>query len=366
MTRTIAFSLLAALSFSAVATAAPASNKKLVAPEHGSIPVAFVLTEGAVMIDFAGPWEVFQDVMVPSRGSAMSDMHVFHPYTVSDKKEPLHVSGGMTVTPEYTFDDAPAPKIVVIPAQQGSSPKMLEWLRDASAHSDVVMSVCTGAFKLAKAGLLDGKPATTHHGAWVHFQHEYPKVDLQRDVRFVRSDDVIYTAGGLSAGIDLALHIVDGYFGRDIAAATARQLEYEGTGWQGDGKSTVKYSEPAVVHTPADRYNDGAFGTWRGDLASPEGTYRIRVHLWPGAQGKAAGTVDSIDEDMNGTPIDTATVEGDTVTFEIAGLDGRFSGKLDAKNDALDGTWTQRDAALPLKLTRVVKAGSVNLGLNPL
>ena len=99
------------------------------APEHGSIPVAFVLTEGAVVIDFAGPWEVFQDVMVPTRGSTMSDQHVFAPYVVSDARQPLHVSGGMTITPDYTFDDAPAPKIVVIPAQQGSSPKMMGWLR---------------------------------------------------------------------------------------------------------------------------------------------------------------------------------------------------------------------------------------------
>ena len=144
MTRMLAIALLAALSCPATAAETSAPARKLVAPEHGSIPVAFVITEGAVMIDFAGPWEVFQDVMVPARGSSMMDQHVFHPYTVSDSKQPLQVSGGMTVTPEYTFDDAPAPRIVVVPAQHGSSPKMLEWLRNSAAHGDVVMSVCTG------------------------------------------------------------------------------------------------------------------------------------------------------------------------------------------------------------------------------
>ncbi|GAA0717346.1 DJ-1/PfpI family protein [Dokdonella soli] len=352
MPRTIPFFLFAALSVNAIA-AEPTARTKLSAPEHGSIPVAFVVTEGAAMIDFAGPWEVFQDVMVPARGSAMADQHVFKPYVVSDSIQPLRVSGGMTVTPDYTFDNAPVPKIVVVPAQRGDSPKMMEWLRNAAAHSDVVMSVCTGAFKLAKAGLLDGKPATTHHGYWVQFQHEFPNVRLQRDMRFVQSDSVVYTAGGLSSGIDLALHIVDGYFGRDIAAATARRLEYESAGWIGGGTSAIKYSEPVAVHSPADRYREGAFGNWRGNLASSDGTFRVAVHLWPDAQGKPTGTVDGIDEDMNGTPIDSVKIDGDAVTFANGGSEGRFTGKLDAKHDAISGTWTQNQTTLPLKLTRV-------------
>lgn len=332
-------------------SALPAAHSKLVAPEHGSIPVAFVLTDGAVMIDFAGPWEVFQDAMVPSRGSAMADQHVFKPYVVSDTKQPLRVSGGMTITPDYTFDDAPTPKIVVVPAQHGSSPEMVEWLRKAVSSGDVVMSVCTGAFILGHAGLLDGKKATTHHASYAQFQHEFPNVQLQRDVRYVQSDSVIYTSGGLSSGIDLALHIVEGYFGSGVAAATARQMEYEGAGWSGDGKSLVKYSVPVAVKTPADSYHDGAFGNWRGDLDTNDGRMRVAVHLWMGAQGNAAGSVDSIDQDVQGTPIDSVKVDSGTVTFEIAG--GSYNGKLDAKNSAIKGTWTQGGATLPLILTRV-------------
>jgi putative intracellular protease/amidase len=325
-------------------------------PEHGSIPVAFVLTEGAVMIDFAGPWEVFQDVMVRTRGNTMSDQHVFEPYTVSDTRQPLHVSGGMTITPQYTFDDAPDAKIVVIPAQEGGSPKMMAWLRKMAAHSDVLMSVCTGAYKLAQAGLLDGKQATTHHGSYVEFQSQFPNVKLLRDRRYVASDSVIYTSGGLSSGIDLALHVVEGYFGRQIAEATAREMEYEGTGWKGDGTSLVKYSEPAAVHTRADAYHAGAYGNWHGDLATPSGLFRIAVHLWPGTDGRMDGSVDSIDQDVFGAPVENAKVDRTKVDFEVASVQGRYSGQLNEKGTAIRGTWTQADTILPFNLTRALEA----------
>jgi len=122
---------------------------------------------------------------------------------------------------------------------------MMDWLRRMAARSDVVMSVCAGSFQLGEAGLLKGKKATTHHSAYEHFQKQFPDVQVQRDVRYVQSDRNIFTSGGLSSGIDLALHVVELYFGRPIAASTARVMEYEGTGWMGDGASKVKYSEPA-------------------------------------------------------------------------------------------------------------------------
>ena len=334
------------------AYAANAAHDRLSPPEHGSIPVAFVLTEGAVMIDFAGPWEVFQDTMVPGRGGAMPDQHVFAPYVVSDTKQPLHVSGGMTVTPAYTFDDAPPPKIVVVPAQRDSSPKMLEWLRNAAARNGVVMSVCTGAFNLAQAGLLDGKRATTHHASYVSFQHQFPKVHLVRDRRFVQSDATVYTAGGLSSGIDLALHLVDKSFGREVAAATARQMEYEGVDWKGDGTASVTYSEPVALRSPADAYRTGAFGNWNGNLATSDGPMRIVLHLWPTANDEVAGTIDSIDDDMYGIRVDTAKVDGSSLRFEIAGIGGAYEGAIAPDGKQIKGTWTQKGNVLPLDLAR--------------
>ena len=202
----------------------------LAPPASGPIPVAFVLSEGAVMIDFAGPWEVFQDVYLPHRGKDMDDQMPFRLFTVAESKAPLRISGGLTVVPDHAFDDAPQPKVVVIPAQGGASPRMRDWIRKASAHADLVMSVCTGAFVLADTGLLAGKSATTHHGSYKSFAMRFPDVHLERGVRFVENGNLA-TAGGLSSGIDLALRVVERYFGRAAATQTAFQMEYLGEGW---------------------------------------------------------------------------------------------------------------------------------------
>jgi len=220
--------VVAKLPTTAAASRSETKSHRLKPPADGKkIRVAFVLTEGATMIDFAGPWEVFQDVMtVPGDNMEMP----FELYTVGDSKNPIHVSGGMTVVPDYTFEDAPPPKVVVIPAQRGA-PQLADWLRRMDKQSDVVMSVCTGAFQLGKAGLLDGKQATTHHEFYDQFQKSFPRTALVKGKRFVQSDDVIYTAGGLTSGIDLALHIVEKYYGREVAAQTAKYMEYESTSW---------------------------------------------------------------------------------------------------------------------------------------
>jgi len=223
----------------------PGTASKLAASAKSRIKVAFVLTDGAVMIDFAGPWEVFQDVMIVPKGKSMHDpgasnMHVFYLYTVSDTMQPIRASGGMQIIPDYTFDDAPQPDVVVLPAQRGNSPKMMDWIRKMARRSDVVMSVCTGAFTLAETGLLNGKQVTTHHDAWGTLHEQFPSVTVQSNRRYVESAPGIFTSGGLSAGIDLALHIIELYFGREVAENTAYTMEYEGAGWKGDGSTSVK------------------------------------------------------------------------------------------------------------------------------
>ena len=116
------------------------SGHKLVPPaDNKPIPVAFVLTEGATVIDFAGPWEVFQDAGGPD------GVDHFQLFTVGSSKQPIRASGGLTITPDYSFDDAPTARIIVIPAQRGD-PKLADWLRQRDKEAEVVMSVCTGAF----------------------------------------------------------------------------------------------------------------------------------------------------------------------------------------------------------------------------
>src|SRR5436190_8905988 len=207
-------------------------------PAQGSIPVAFVISNGAQVIDFTGPWEVFQDVMLPGRAD-----HPFHLYTVSESTSPIHTSGGMKIVPDYNFENAPEPKVIVIPAQSKPSEATLEWIRKSTKTTDVTMSVCTGAFVLAKTGLLSGKPATTFHGAFVPFANEFPDIDLKRGARFVE-DGNLATAGGLSSGIDLALRVVERYFGREAAQRTAYDMEYQGQGWMNPESNQVYASAP--------------------------------------------------------------------------------------------------------------------------
>ncbi|PYL49154.1 MAG: hypothetical protein DMF40_02815 [Verrucomicrobia bacterium] len=231
---------LAALLFFALTSAASAndsegSNSNLLKPSP-PIPVAFVISEGAVVIDFCGPWEVFRDVMV-------GNDHPFRLYTVSDKTAPIQAGGGMKIVPDYTFANAPAPKIIVIPAQSEPSTAMLEWIRQATKNTDVTMSVCTGAFVLAKTGLLDGKTATTYHGAFGAFAMHFPKIELKRGARFVENGNLA-TAGGLSSGIDLALRVVERYYGREVATKTAYNMEYQGQGWMNPNSNQVYATTP--------------------------------------------------------------------------------------------------------------------------
>ena len=149
-------------------------------PDKGQIPVAFLISDGAVVIDFCGPWEVFHDVTVAGK-----EEMPFRLYTVAETNKPIHTAGGMQIVPDYTIQNAPTPKVIVIPAQSAPSPAVLDWIRKSSETTDVTMSVCTGAFVLAKTGLLNGKSATTYHGAFGRFATQFPNIQLKRGARFV-------------------------------------------------------------------------------------------------------------------------------------------------------------------------------------
>jgi len=213
---------------------AAAVTNPLTPPAQGTIPVAFLISDGAVMIDFAGPWEVFQDVHIPTRMDHMP----FRLYTVAETTKPIEASGGMKIVPDYTIANAPAPKVIVIPAQSRLSEATKRWVRNAAKNADVTMSVCTGAFALASTGLLSGKPATTHHSSFASFAAQFPDIQVKRGARFVEAGNVA-TAGGLSSGIDLALRVVERYFGSEAARQTAFDMEYQGQGWMNPDSNAV-------------------------------------------------------------------------------------------------------------------------------
>ncbi|HJR58161.1 MAG TPA: DJ-1/PfpI family protein [Vicinamibacterales bacterium] len=199
-------------------TAAP----RLVPPAGRLIQVACAISDATTRIDFVGPEAVFQ-TWYPAPGPR-GHAPRFRIFTVAATTEPVS-----KMVPDYTYETAPSPDIVVVPAQVGS-PALHEWLRAVSQSAAVTMSVCTGARHLALAGLLDGLPATTHHKSIDPFAKEFPKVHWVKGIRFVEGQKLA-TSGGLTAGIDLALRIVERYFGREDAQFVADHLEYDSKRW---------------------------------------------------------------------------------------------------------------------------------------
>lgn len=229
----VAGSTIAMFSRLVEATSTAETTKPL--PKRSQVRVAFLLGDSANVIDTAGPWEVFQDVMLPDHH------HPFELFTVAPTKDLVRMTGGLVVQPSYALDEAPEPHVIVVPAQK-SDDDSLQWLRSTSTRTDVTMSVCTGAFQLGRAGLLNGLPATTHHQFWDKFAQEFPGVQLQRGLRFV-DNGRIATASGLTSGIDMALHIVSRYYGSTVAKATAEYMEYSGDVWRG-GRARSQAAEP--------------------------------------------------------------------------------------------------------------------------
>jgi transcriptional regulator GlxA family with amidase domain len=202
----------------AAAAAAVQSARPKLLP--GQRLVAFSITDGANVIDMAGPWEVFTDTPLPGH----DDQSAFLPYLVGPAMSAVEATGGMQLMPHFTFANAPRPDIVVAGAQKGA-PELVAWLRRQAQTADVMMSVCTGAFKFAQAGLFDGKSATTHHDFYDDFEKRFPKVTLVRGPRFVDQGRVL-SAGGLTSGIILALHIVERFHGKQIADDVAGYMEF--------------------------------------------------------------------------------------------------------------------------------------------
>ncbi|MFL6721676.1 MAG: DJ-1/PfpI family protein [Sphingomonas sp.] len=167
-------------------THAEAPEKKFPVNPSGVMKVAFVVSEGATLIDVAGPMQVFDQVQTPGATG-------FETFTVSESRKPIH-AGTLTIVPDHSFTDMPDADIVVVPAQSGNSEPYLKFLRDMAARGKLILSVCTGASKLAQAGLLDGLEATSHHDFVDGFQKTYPKVSWIRDRAYVHSAPMIYTA----------------------------------------------------------------------------------------------------------------------------------------------------------------------------
>lgn len=187
--------------------------------------VCIVIFDEVEVLDFCGPFEVF------SVTGGRQGLTPFEVWTVAEDEKPVRSRGGLSVNPDYSFANCPRAEILLIPGGPGTrsklqSARMLDWMKSQAAEAELVLSVCSGALLLAKAGLLDGLTATTHHGALDELRVIDPNLKVEDTARFVDNGRVI-ASGGISAGIDMSLHVVARLLGKDQALETARYMEYD-------------------------------------------------------------------------------------------------------------------------------------------
>lgn len=182
------------------------------------------------VLDFAGPFEVFTTA---SRVFARAQPHEPAPFSVATVAAgPVSARAGLQVTPSHSFSNAPIADLLIVPGgdvrEALQDTALLNWLGDQASRADVVASVCTGAFLLGKLGILHGLPITTHWEDLDDLRQAVPEANVRDDLRWVDNGHLL-TSAGISAGIDMSLHLVARLAGRTLAEATARQMDYR---WQ--------------------------------------------------------------------------------------------------------------------------------------
>jgi transcriptional regulator GlxA family with amidase domain len=191
--------------------------------------IGILVYDEVEVLDVTGPFEVFSvATRVASRRSPRS-APPFGVWIVSKDGRQVRARGAFPMTPDRALADAPDLDVLLVPggvadAVEGD-PDVTRWIRERAPSAEVVASVCTGAFVLAAAGLLDGRTATTHWEDAADLSARYPAVIVDPDQRWVDHGPVA-TSAGISAGIDLALHLVERFEGENLARATARQMDY--------------------------------------------------------------------------------------------------------------------------------------------
>jgi transcriptional regulator GlxA family with amidase domain len=188
--------------------------------------VGIYLFEGVEELDFAGPWEVLGAWSRMDTGPAEVT-------TVAETSEPLRCAHGLTVTPDRAWADAPAYDLIVLPGGRVgnvNNPAVHERLRKLAGGGTLMVSICNGALVYAEAGLLDGKPATTHWGS-IERLEELAKesgrdIEVRPEARYVDAGQVL-TAAGVSAGIDLALYLIKRLDSEQAARDVRRYIQYD-------------------------------------------------------------------------------------------------------------------------------------------
>ncbi|PGO65157.1 AraC family transcriptional regulator [Bacillus cereus] len=187
--------------------------------------VGIFLFNEVEVLDFAGPFEVFSVTEVNGEKP-------FTVYTVSENGEMITARNGLKVQSDYSIENLPPVDILIIPGGLGArkyeikNEIVIKWIRQQMKEVKLMTSVCTGALLLAKAGLLEGLKATTHWASIEKFKNEFQNVEVIENVKFIDEGHII-TSAGISAGINMAFHIVKNLLGVHVAEDTAKRMEYD-------------------------------------------------------------------------------------------------------------------------------------------
>jgi transcriptional regulator GlxA family with amidase domain len=182
------------------------------------------------ILDFAGPYEVFTTATRMALREAPNNALPFNVFTVAASMAPVHARADFVALPRYDFSNHPPIDVLIVPGgvvdAEVANPLVISWIKRVAAEAKLVASVCTGAFMLAEAGLLDGRSATTHWEDIADLAQRYPNLNVIDGPRWVDEGEVV-TSGGISAGIDMSLHLVECLSGRALALRTAKQMMFD-------------------------------------------------------------------------------------------------------------------------------------------
>jgi transcriptional regulator GlxA family with amidase domain len=196
--------------------------------------VAILMFDDVEVLDFAGPFEVFAVTAELNKGDSIQDSFAARPFTVftvAENPGAVSARNGLSINPDCTISDCPLPDILIVPGGIGTrklidNSAVINWIETCSQTAELVLSVCTGSLLLAKAGLLEGLAATTHHKALELLRELAPNTTVIENQRFVDNGKII-TSGGIAAGIDMSLYVVSKLLGKQQADRTAEYMEYK-------------------------------------------------------------------------------------------------------------------------------------------
>ena len=191
--------------------------------------VGIFIFDDIEVLDLGGPFEVFSVASRVKPRLEPGSQKPFNVFTIGETTAPIRGRGRFVVTPSFSFADHPAIDLLVIPggivSAELKKAEVIQWIAATAAKAKITASVCTGACLLAKAGLLDGKHATTHWADIDDMRSMFPNVTVEEQVRWVEQGNII-TSAGISAGMDMALHLVSRLESETLALATAKQMDY--------------------------------------------------------------------------------------------------------------------------------------------